>query len=158
MALRATARGVVGAMAAGVLALVLSAVALSAQEGVRLPGLRGDALSEADLQRGSTVVVVWASWSPKCRDVPAQLETLDRDAAGAKVISISYQEEEAAAAAFVRERGLRGPVYLDRDGAFARRHGLATLPAFVVFRDGSVVARGRMDADAPNKIRASLRP
>jgi thiol-disulfide isomerase/thioredoxin len=138
--------------------LAAAALAASAQDGVRLPGLRGDGLSDADLQRGTTVVVVWASWSPKCRDVPAQLEALDRDAGGARVVSVSYQEDEAAAAAFVRDRGLKGPVYLDRDGAFARRHGLATLPAFVVFRDGAVIARGRMDADAASKIRASLRP
>lgn len=128
-----------------------------AEDAPRLPGLGGDSFSESDLARGTTVVVLWASWSPKCRAVPAQIATLESSLGGVRIVSVSYQEDEAAAAAFARQGALRGAIYLDRDGAFARRVGLATLPAFIVYRDGAVLLRGRLGDESASQISAALR-
>ena len=119
--------------------------------------MRGDLRAESDRFKGFNVGVLWASWSPKCRDVRARLAELESVVDGVRILSVSYQEEESAAAAFAREGQIRGPVYLDRDGAFARRIGLATLPAFVVYRDGSVLLRGRFGSDSAAQIAAALR-
>ena len=97
-----------------------------------------------------------AAPQPESSPLAAQLAALESGLAGARVVSVSYQEEEAAASSFARNGAIRGPVYLDRDGTFARRVGLATLPAFIVYRDGAVVLRGRLGDDSAAQIAAAL--
>ena len=65
-------------LAAGTaLALVLALAGPGpAQQDVRLPGLRGGQLTGADLGKGATVLVVWASWSPRCRDIVERVNAL----------------------------------------------------------------------------------
>jgi thioredoxin-like negative regulator of GroEL len=142
---------------AGLTLATLLAPAVVGQGSPNLPGLRGDSLGEAELRRGDTVIVIWASWSPRCRDVGQRLTALEGALSGTRVVSISYQEERDAAATFVRDNGVPGSVYLDRDGAFARRHGVSTLPSYVVFRDGAAVAQGRLSDRSLSEIGGALR-
>lgn len=128
---------------AGVLAAVLPA---AAQDGFALPGLAGGQLTPADLAQGDTIVVVWASWSPRCRDMAGLVNPIaDRWRGRANVVTVNFQEDSGAA-----QQGSQGvgvPVYLDRDGAFAKRHSVTTLPGLVVFRGGQAVYHGKLPPD-----------
>jgi thiol-disulfide isomerase/thioredoxin len=140
------------------LLLVLAQVspAFAQDEGFRLEGLRGDVLRRSDLASGNTVVVVWASWSPRCRDVVARVGDLEaRWGGSARLITVNFQEDAAAARAFVGE--LSAPTYLDRDGVFAKQHAVATLPGLVIYRDGQVAYQGRLPDDPHDLIAQILR-
>jgi thiol-disulfide isomerase/thioredoxin len=132
------------------LALLVAALAVPAlaQRGRSLPGLNGGQLSESDLARGATVLVVWASWSPRCRDV---VERTNRIASGwggrARVATVNFQEEPEAVQSFLAGKRLAVPVYLDRDGEFSKAHAVTALPGLLVFRDGEVVFAGRLPSD-----------
>ena len=59
-------------MRASIAMLLLAAtlaVGAFAQDGPRLQGRDGGELTQSDIERGATVLVVWASWSPRCRKV-----------------------------------------------------------------------------------------
>ena len=128
----------------------------SAQMNVSLPGLAGGSLSSGDLARGTHVLVVWASWSPRCRDIVPRVNELTGKF-GAAVKTIDFQEESAVVEAFLAGKGLRAPVYLDKSGDFAKGHAVTTLPGLVIYRDGEVKFQGRLDADAVSQIEALLR-
>lgn len=130
--------------ALGVLTLGLGA-SLSAQDGLRLRSLQGETLSDADLARGTTIVVVWASWSPRCRDLAQRMPALTAAVAGrGRVITVNFEEQADAVRAFLGAGGLGAPVYLDTDGAFARRYAISTLPGLLVLKNGDVAHRGRL--------------
>lgn len=140
---------------AGVFAFSL---AVSAAERVRLPGLKGGALTSAELERGSTVIVVWASWSPRCRDIVERVNALESSVgASARVVTVDFQEEAAAVEEFLRGKGLRAEVYLDQDGEFSKSMEVTSLPGLVVYRDGVVRFRGRMPADPAATVAEALR-
>jgi thiol-disulfide isomerase/thioredoxin len=129
---------------------------LQAQGGWRLSGIGGESLSEADVGQGATVVVVWASWSPKSRDIVARVNQIaERWSGKARVVTVSFQEERAAVAGFVAGKGLRSPVFLDADGAFSRKFSIATLPGLLVIKDGQAVYRGKLPED-PDAVIADL--
>lgn len=139
----------------GLFALTL---ALSAAEQVRLPGLRGGALTSAELDRGATVVVVWASWSPRCRDIVERVNALEASIGGsARVVTVDFQEEPAVVEEFLRGKGLRAPVYLDQDGEYSKSMEVTSLPGLVVYKDGAVRFRGRMPADPGATVATALR-
>src|SRR6185295_17372165 len=90
-------------MLATVLVLAAGAVASSAQEGTRLVGVRGEELTQSDLERGSTVLVVWASWSPRCRDIVERVNPLaERWGGKARVATVNFQEDRSAVDTFLR--------------------------------------------------------
>lgn len=136
-----------GAFAA--LALLLAAPRVApAQADVRLPGLDGGQLTTADLGRGATVIVVWASWSPRCRDIVERTNALATRWGGrARVVTVDFQEDPAAVREFLAGKQLAVPVYLDRDGEFSKAHAVTTLPGLVVFRDGAARYEGKLPAD-----------
>ena len=143
---------------AGVLLALAAASALWGADGVRLPGLGGGELTSADLERGATVVVVWASWSPRCRDIVERVNALQASVGGsAKVVTVDFQEEPAAVEEFLRGKGLRAPVYLDRQGDFSKSMEVTALPGLVVFREGAVQFRGRLPADPAATVAEALR-
>ena len=122
-----------------------------------LPGLEGGRLAASDLGQGTTIVVVWASWSPRCRDVARSIEALDEAWSGrARVVSVVFQEEPAAVRAFLAGKKLRAPVYLDTTGAFSKQHAVATLPSLLVFAGGGAVYRGKLPIDADPVIERAL--
>ena len=133
---------------AAVVLVLAAGVPAAAQRRVHLPGLRGGQLSEADLARGATVLVVWASWSPRCRDVVERANAVaGRWGGRARIATVNFQEDPEAIERFLAGKQSSVPVYLDRDGEFSKAHAVTALPGLVVFRDGKVVFAGRLPAD-----------
>lgn len=144
--------------AAFALAILLVGAPSGAQSGSALPGLNGGSLNPSELGEGSHVLVVWASWSPRCRDiVPRVNEVAARIGGRARVATINFQEEPAAAEAFLAGKGLTVPVYLDRSGDFSKAHAVTTLPGLIVYRDGEVRFQGRLENDAAAQVEGLFR-
>jgi thiol-disulfide isomerase/thioredoxin len=140
-----------------VAALLLGEPAARAQE-VHLTGLAGERLSDADLAHGTTIVVVWASWSPRSRDVVERVQPLaGRWGARARVVTVDFQEERPAIVAFLAGKTLGVPVFLDTEGAFSKKYAIATLPGLLVIKDGKSVYHGKLPDDPDPTITAALR-
>lgn len=139
--------------------LALSALALPARaQEVSLSCLGGGSLSDADLSRGTTIVVVWASWSPRSRDVAQRVGALSqRWGSRARVMTVNFQEDGPAVQKFLAGKSLGAPVCLDPDGAFSRKYNVATLPGLLVVKDGNVTYRGKLPDDADAAIEGALR-
>lgn len=141
-----------------VAAMLLTAGSLVAEEDFRLQGLTGGDLTAGDLARGNAVVVVWASWSPRCRGIVEQVNGLvDRWGGRARIVTVNFQEERPAIEQFLGGGGLRAPVFLDPDGEFAKSHSVTTLPGLLVYKDGGVAFRGRLAGDVDDILRDALR-
>ncbi len=124
---------------------------LSAQ--AELAALDGGPLREASLTRDPTIVVVWASWSPRCRRIVEQVNALQKQWGNkARVITINFQEEPEVARAFLAGKTMNAPVFLDRDGAFSKKHAVTWLPGLLVFKDGKIPYKGRFAADADRTL------
>jgi thiol-disulfide isomerase/thioredoxin len=139
-----------------------------------LAGLEGGRLSEADLEEGVTILVVWASWSPRCRDVGARIDALAAAwSSRARVASVVFQEEPEAIRHFLKEQGLKeqglddqglgaerpaAPIYIDTTGTFSKKHSVTTLPSLLVFEGGKAVFRGKLPADPDPVIERALAP
>ncbi len=131
------------------LALLALSPAPSRAEDVNLSCLGGGRLGDADLARGTTIVVVWASWSPRSRDIVERVSALaSRWGGRARVVTVDFQEDRPAVERFLAGRNLGAPVCMDPDGAFSRKYNVATLPGLVVFKDGPVAYRGKLPDDA----------
>ena len=142
------------AVALGAL-LLAAAVVMSpaaAQDDWRLPGLSGGALSSGDVANGTTIVVLWAGWSPRCQDIVERSNRLVGKWGGqARVALVDFQEEPGEVKAFLAGKDPQAPVYLDGDGAFAKRYALANLPGLLILRDGAVLYAGRLP-DQPDGL------
>jgi thiol-disulfide isomerase/thioredoxin len=124
---------------------------VSAEE-ISLPGLRGDQLTDSDLAEGATVLVVWASWSPKCRDIVQRVNAIQRRWSGsARVVTVNFQEDRGTVQDFLAGQNLAPAVYLDLDGAFSKKNSITTLPGLLVVRDGTTAYRGRLPDD-PDRV------
>jgi thioredoxin-like negative regulator of GroEL len=146
-----------GGLAAALVGWLAIGVAGFAQgsEPFVLPGLAGDRLSERDLAGAPVLAVFWSSWSPRCRDLPQRLTEVNARLAGrARLVAINYQEDRKAAGGLLQGTGV--PVYLDADGSFAKRFGIATLPGAVLFRNGEAVWHGRLDDGALAQVEGAL--
>jgi thiol-disulfide isomerase/thioredoxin len=129
-----------------------------AQESFRLSGLDGGALTEADLARGTTIVIVWASWSPRSRDIVTRVNPIaERWGGRARVVTVNFQEDGAAIEPFLAGKNLRTPVYLDREGIFAKRHKVFNLPGLLVFVDGRTAYSGKLPDDPDRLLSEVLR-
>jgi thiol-disulfide isomerase/thioredoxin len=130
---------------------VVGAPAAEAQE-LRLSGLGGEVLRDADLAQGTLIVVVWASWSPRGRDVAERVNAISQRWGGrSRVVTVNFQEDRQAVEAFLSDQPLRVPVFLDPDGAFAKRYALTNLPGLLVMRDGEAAYRGKLPDD-PDRL------
>lgn len=129
-----------------------------AQGGLTLKGLGGETVSEAELTRGPTVVVIWASWSPRGRDVVSRVNALHSSwNSRTRVVTVNFQEDRATVQEFLSGQSLRAPVLLDEDGAFAKRYAITSLPGLLVFRDGQKAFGGRLPDD-PDRILSEIFP
>ena len=145
--------------AAAALALLLgvASVAPASAQGVRLPGLQGGQLTEGDLAQGATIVVVWASWSPRGKDIVDRVNAIQSRWGGrARVVTVNFQEDRPTVEGFLAGKGLAVPVYLDADGAFSKKHAVTTLPGLLVVRDGNVAYRGRLPDDPAGILSETL--
>jgi thiol-disulfide isomerase/thioredoxin len=142
----------------GLLAGAGAAARLDAQQGWELPGLDGGALRSRDVAQGVTVMVVWAGWSPRCRDVVGRSNALvSRWGGRADVVMVNFQEEPAEASAFLAGKGARARVFLDGDGSFAKAHRVTTLPGLVVYRNGEVTYQGKLPDDPDAVVAEAVR-
>ena len=129
-------------------ALVLGVASLADAQDVRLRGLGGEQLRDADLAQGTTVIVIWASWSPRGRDVVPRVNALaERWGRQARVITVNFQEDRGTVEGFLGGQGLRVPVFLDPDGAFAKRYAITNLPGLLVIQNGETAYRNRLPDD-----------
>jgi thiol-disulfide isomerase/thioredoxin len=138
-------------LAATVFALLLAAAlpSPSRAEDVNLACLGGEHLSDGDLARGATVVVIWASWSPRSRDIAERVSALNGRWGGrARVMAVSFQEDRAVVERFMTGKKFGAPVCLDPDGSFSRKYNVANLPGLVVIKDGQVAYHGKLSEDS----------
>jgi thiol-disulfide isomerase/thioredoxin len=133
--------------------MVLAATAQAQQSpDFQLQGLRGERLGGAELAQGTTILVFWTSWSPHSRDIVARVNPLaEHWGAQARVITVNFMEERPAVDGFLSGKGFTVPVFLDPDGAFARKYAVATLPGLLIVRDGQPVYKGRLPDD-PDRV------
>jgi thiol-disulfide isomerase/thioredoxin len=123
-----------------------------------LQGLRGGRLVESDLAQGTTIFVVWASWSPKSRGVVERVNAISNRWGGkARVATVNFQENRQAVEQFLAGKGLSAEVFLDESGAFSKKYSVATLPGLLVVKDGKIVYRGKLPDD-PDPVIANLLP
>ena len=145
-------------LASALLLIALLTGALVAQASWELPGLRGGSLSSGDVASGTTVMVVFAGWSPHCAGIVERTNSLAGSLGGrARVVMVDFQEEPAEVSAFLEGKGAQAPVYLDRDGSFSKQHRVVTLPGMVVYRDGEVTFQGRLPRDPETVVGGARR-
>lgn len=132
--------------------LQLAASVVYAQD-LRLSGLRGEELRESDLGSQPTIVVVWASWSPRGRDIDRRVNALtERWGGQARVITVNFQEDRDTVEKFLADKNLGAPVFLDADGAFSKKYAVTNLPGLLVFKDGNTAYRGKLSDDPDSVI------
>ncbi len=134
--MRAHSKAVRIVAAASLLALATATVPAAAQ--LRLKGLGGETLDEAMLARGVVIAVVWASWSPRGRDVVERVGQIERRwGSRALVVMINFQEDEATVSRFLAGKDVSVPVFLDSGNAdFSKRYNVTRVPRLLVFKDG----------------------
>ncbi|HYH27933.1 MAG TPA: TlpA disulfide reductase family protein [Actinomycetota bacterium] len=91
--------------------------------------------------RGKVVVVnFWASWCAPCREEQPGLQRLHEEL-GDRVsfVGVNFQDDRAAALAYLEEFGVTYPSVADPDGQLAYRFGVPFLPATII-----ADARGEM--------------
>jgi thiol-disulfide isomerase/thioredoxin len=139
----------VGALAC-LMALVMAASPAWPQgSSVELPGLGGGQLRETELQSGDSIVVVWASWSPRGRDIVRRVNAIEKSWGNrARVLTVNFQEDRAAVESFLDGKQLAVPVYLDSTGVFSKKNAVTTLPGLLIYKNGKVAHRGRLPDDA----------
>lgn len=140
------------------LAAALLSPTVGAQDAITLGGLRGESFSEAELSRGPTIVVVWASWSPRGQDVVPRVNALNRGwGSKGRVVAVNFQEDRATIERFLSGQSFQVPVLLDEDGAFAKKYAVTSLPGLLVFRDGQKAFGGRLPEE-PDRVLAEIFP
>ncbi|MGB5661118.1 MAG: TlpA disulfide reductase family protein [Thermoanaerobaculia bacterium] len=123
----------------------------------KLEGLQGGTLGPADFAQGVVIAVVWASWSPHCRNIVSQVDAIAATwGSQAKVISVNFQEDRAEAEAFLSGVRPKAPVYLDQSGAFSKAHSVTNLPGLVIFKDGAAAFSGKLSRDPDSIISQTL--
>jgi thiol-disulfide isomerase/thioredoxin len=146
------------AVAATLLAALLLGPPPAAAQEIHLTSLAGERLSDADLAHGTTIVVVWASWSPRSRDVVQRVQPLaGRWGAHARVLTVDFEEERPAIESFLAGKALGVPVFLDTEGTFSKKYAIATLPGLLVLKDGKSLYHGKLPEDPDSVIAAALR-
>ncbi|ASU82215.1 TlpA family protein disulfide reductase [Nocardiopsis gilva YIM 90087] len=122
--------------------------------GPRLDGGRMD-LDAPDGQGQVSVINVWGSWCPPCREEAPDLQRVWEgvESDGVRFMGVNTRDTEAGAEAFVEEFGVTYPSIVDPDGdallAWREIIPVQAIPSTVVVdREGRVAARviGPVDA------------
>lgn len=126
-----------------------------------LRGIDGGEVSPASLRGHVVVVNFWASWCAPCRRELPRLQSLqaELDAAGAKVIAISIDEDPASARRFLRAHAPALHAAHDGPEGLAKELDLQHLPLTLVLdREGRVVwTTSASDDSAIGSIAAAAR-
>jgi thiol-disulfide isomerase/thioredoxin len=123
------------------------------ESGESLRTLDGSAL-KAEALEGDVILVFFASWSPRCRDVAERAKELRAKwGSRARVFLVAFQEGEEEVRDFLGAAHRDVDVLRDVDGSFSKRHGITTLPSLLVIEGGSVSFRGRLPSDADSVLR-----
>lgn len=122
-----------------------------------LSGMEGEVLTQEALEHGTTLLVVWASWSPRCRDVVPRINRLAaRWSERANVGSVVFQQEPERIVEWLEPEPLDVPVYLDRSGKFSKHYEVTTLPMLLIFKQGEVAFRGSLSGNPDPVIQRIL--
>lgn len=107
-----------------------------------LIGLDGQPARLSDLRGKVVLLNFWATWCPPCKAEMPDLEALHRkygDARAFVVVGVNFEEDAAPVEAFIRERGLSFPVWLDTAGEAGAKLGVRGLPvSFIIDREGYI--------------------
>ncbi len=123
-----------------------------------MPGLQEGRLAETDLNSGHFVLIVWASWSPHCRDIAQRVNQIAQTWKGkADVRTIVFQEEADTVRRFLQGQALQAPTFIDQTGAFSKKHAVTTLPSLLILKDGEAVFSGKLPTNPDSLIERSLR-
>ena len=137
--------------------VLATAPALADEETFRLAALDGSAaLQPADVESGAVILVFWAGWSPRCRDIVERTNAIADEWGGrARVVTVNFQEESDAVRDFLDGK-MKVKTYLDSDGAFSKQHTMTSLPGLLIYDDGEVAFRGKLPADPSGLIAQTL--
>jgi thiol-disulfide isomerase/thioredoxin len=142
----------VAAVCSVVACLALGGVARLAAEDVHLTGMEGEQLNDAELAKGTTIVIVWACWSPRSRDIATRVKPLaDHWGGRARVLALDFEEDRPTVKAFLGGKSMGVPIFLDSDGLFSKKYAIATLPGLLVIREGKVEYHGKLPDD-PDRV------
>lgn len=147
-----------GAVVLLLAAPLLLSVSLAAQgRQYKLDALNGGSLGPGELSKGVYIAIVFASWSPRGKDVVDQANRIhDQWGSQAKVIMVDFQEDPADVQAFLGGKNSKPQVYLDRDGSFSKRYSVTHLPGLLILKDGSAAFSGRLTRDSNTVIAQTL--
>ena len=129
-----------------------------AQQGsFRLQGLKGGELRPADLNQGVVIMVVFASWSPRSRNIVPQVNAIvDKWGGQARVVMVSFQEDAAAVEGFLSGKRPKATVYLDQDGDFSKSYAVTHLPSLLILKDGTTGFSGKLPRDPDTVISQTI--
>jgi len=132
-------------LAAALLFTLWVAPLATASNDIVLPGLNGGQLAEADLANGSHVIVVWASWSPHCRDIVERVHRLNATwSSKVRISTVVFQESPEKIRAFLQRKSMSAPIFLDTDGMFSKKHAITSLPGLLIVDNGRVAYKGKL--------------
>jgi cytochrome c biogenesis protein CcmG/thiol:disulfide interchange protein DsbE len=116
----------------------------------------GDTVSIRDRYKGSvTLVNIWATWCPPCREEMPAMEALYKDfqGRGFRIAAVSIDEGDGdKVQAFAQELGLTFDMLHDQTGAIQGVYQTTGVPeSFLLDRDGKIVRRliGSHDWNSP---------
>ena len=146
-----------------VVAVLLAAVgagvpsAYGQQGSFRLQGLKGGELRPADLNQGVVIMVVFASWSPRSRNIVPQVNAIvDRWGGQARVVMVSFQEDAATVESFLSGKRPKATVYLDQEGDFSKSYAVTHLPSLLILKDGATGFSGKLPRDPDSIISQTI--
>ena len=141
-------------MTVGLACLLVAALvpAQASAQGLQLAKIGGGTVSEAELMKGTTIAVVWATWSPRGKDIVQRINKINAKWGGsARVVAINFQEDATTIQKFLGDQKMNVPILLDKNGRFSKKHAVTWLPGLLVLQDGETAFRGRL-GDNPDVV------
>ena len=136
------------------LLLLGPATSASAVDVTGLTHLDGSEVAASELP-DSAIVIFFATWSPKCRGIVAQVNEIEREwSATAPVYLVNFQEDRAAVEKFLDGKSTKVKVLLDRRAVFSKAHSITSLPGLLAIKSGTPAFRGKLSADAGPVLRS----